>query len=87
MLRRGRLRTVATVVGAIVFFLLVLSQLRGGQLVDVIPAGTPSVVLVTVIDTSLSMKFNQMIMDNRREYAAMHGMSSPLRTPPVLSRH
>jgi len=57
----------------ILFVLLLLSQLLRRDVKEVIPEGTKPVVLVTVIDAKQTDKYNQMIMDNRREYAAMHG--------------
>jgi len=60
-------------VGAILFGILLLSRLFGGDVKEFIPEGTKPVVLVTVIDAKQTDKYNQMIMDNRREYAAMHG--------------
>jgi len=59
-------------VGAI---FLLFSRIVGGP--DRIPSGTPSVVLVTVVDTEAhySKEYLQDIKDNRIEYARKHGRS------------
>lgn len=72
--RRDRLAQVA----AAVFGLLVLARLLLGVFgreddEESIPPGTPLVVLVTVIDRSWGSNHIEMVMENRRAYAELHG--------------
>ncbi len=57
------------------FLLFILSQFfKEG---DSIPAGTPLVVLVTVLDVdNYSKEYINNIMSNRQEYAKKHGKYS-----------
>ena len=73
-LRRGRLQNIAiTAVGAFGLLWLVIHLFsRSGT--TRIPSGTPSAVLVTVLDPKDSETFNSAIRENRRDYASRHGM-------------
>lgn len=72
-LRRGRIQ--ALVAGALSFTLVlfILSRLLGGG--EHIPSGTPSVVIVTVLDPAhYTKEYLAGVKENRNEYAAKHGM-------------
>jgi len=43
---------------------------------EIIPLGTPEVVVVTTLDPSMSQSYKEAIMDNRRDYAARHGYAT-----------
>lgn len=81
-LRRVRLRTLAWVFGTLLFLIILLSQLNKGRKhrfqPEVIPPGTPPVVLVTTLDPSSSVEYRRMITENRKQYAALHGKEGPL---------
>lgn len=73
MLRRSRVQAMvicACAVGAVIF---ILSQVLGSS--EGIPAGTPLVVIVTVLDPdSYTTDYINNIKENRMEYAKKHGM-------------
>jgi len=75
MLRRSRVQAIilcACAVGAIIF---ILSQILGG--LEGIPAGTPPVVIVTVLDPdNYSKEYINNIKENRIEYAKKHGYTT-----------
>ena len=73
-LRRGRLQNIAlTGLGAIGLLWFVIHLISGSGTTRV-PSGTPSAVLVTVLDPKDSETFNSAIRENRRDYASRHGM-------------
>jgi len=52
--------------------LFILSKILGGG--DGVPSGTPSVVIVTVLDTQKNSKsYLAGVKENRIDYAAKHG--------------
>ena len=53
------------------FFLRIFSSSDGID--DRIPFGTPNVVIVTVLDNTMSKKYVDRIKENREDYAARHG--------------
>ncbi|KAG6300167.1 hypothetical protein E4U09_007307 [Claviceps aff. purpurea] len=75
MLRRSRLKNIA--IGALILFGF-LYFLFGGRRPDPyhehVPSGNPSVVLVTVVDSSeANAAYLMTIKENREKYAARHG--------------
>lgn len=74
--RRVRLRTVLWIIGVVFVLYMLFSWLRGGNpsaTAEIIPEGTPPVVLVTTFDTVFGSRYEKMIKDNREAYAARHG--------------
>lgn len=67
------------ILGLAVFTLIfLLSKVFGGgssDVKEVIPAGTPPVVIVTVLDHERPSDFEEAIKKNREEYAALHSMT------------
>lgn len=73
--RRNQLKTVALLVFAVLSVLFLLSRIFGSDTAtSAVPAGTPSVVIVTVLDRAgLSESYVQKIVTNREDYAKRHG--------------
>lgn len=76
--RRRQLKTVGIVLFVIFSALFLLSRYSytptRGVIKAVVPAGTPSVVLVTLFDNEvLSQTYAQNIKTNREDYASRHG--------------
>lgn len=76
--RRRQLKTVGIVLFVIFSALFLLSRYfhtpASGVIKAAIPAGTPSVVLVTLFDNEvLSQSYAQNIKTNREDYASRHG--------------
>ncbi|KAI9726829.1 MAG: hypothetical protein M1828_000685 [Chrysothrix sp. TS-e1954] len=89
--RRARTRTIAWALGVFVLLGVLFTVFRGGSEVkDVVPADTPSAVLVTVFDDGETDKYTQMIRENREQYARRQGYATffpnitdyPLDEPP-----
>lgn len=81
--RRGRQRGLV-IFGVGIFFLLLLVggiALGGnGTELDAEPAGTPAIVVVTMLEPgSLSKDYIESVQENRLRYAARHGMSECVR--------
>lgn len=74
-LRPGRLRPLVVGLLAFVFVLYLLFRPGGeGPYHERQPAGTPPVVVVTVLDTALySKSYLQTVRENREEYATRQG--------------
>lgn len=74
-IRRGRLRTIALAILALVFVCyLVFKPSNRSPYHERQPAGTPPVVLVTVLDTKqYSSAYTKTVRENREKYAAKHG--------------
>lgn len=66
-------------IASLIFFIVLLSQFRGGrsqaaqQVQQVIPPNTPPVIVVTTFYPSMTAEHRRMIIENRQEYAALHG--------------
>ncbi|UNI16093.1 putative alpha-1,6-mannosyltransferase mnn11 [Purpureocillium takamizusanense] len=75
LLRRSRLKTIG--LGLFVFlciFYLLFGRSKPSPYHERVPSGTPSVVLVTVIDpTNWNNAYLSTIKENREQYAARHG--------------
>ena len=56
----------------IVFFLFIRAT-GSSEASERIPPGTPEVVIVTLLDDSLSKSYIEKIKENRDDYAARHG--------------
>ena len=56
-----------------VFFIFLRLISRSGGVSDYIPPGSPEVVIVTVLDDTLSKEYVSKIKENREDYAARHG--------------
>ncbi|KAL3479870.1 galactosyl transferase GMA12/MNN10 family-domain-containing protein [Aspergillus californicus] len=76
--RRKQLKAIAILSIALVFIFFLLSQfLFTGTGTAAVPLGTPSVVIVTVLDRELySDNYLQKIIKNREDYAGRHGYSN-----------
>ncbi|KAI9666971.1 MAG: hypothetical protein M1831_001476 [Alyxoria varia] len=93
LIRRARLKQLGGIASAIISLLLLLSWLRGDKRAEIIPPGTPSVVLVTVFASNERGDYDHIIEDNRRDYAGRHGYAAffpnttdyDLSEPPVPS--
>ncbi|OAA69622.1 Galactosyl transferase [Cordyceps fumosorosea ARSEF 2679] len=74
-LRRGRLRTIVLgLLACILVLYLMFRPSKQSPYHERQPAGTPSVVLVTVLDTKLySAGYLKTVRENREEYASRHG--------------
>lgn len=77
-LRRGRLRTIALgLVACICVLYLVFRPGKQSPYHERQPAGTPSVVLVTVFDRDqYTTGYLKTIRENREQYASRHGKSA-----------
>ena len=74
-LRRRPLQVTAIVAVAFCTFYLFLSFLFGSSDGEVIPAGTPKIVIITIFDEkSMSKEYIEKIKVNREDYAQRHGM-------------
>ena len=73
--RRIQLKTVAIIAFAVLSVLFLLSHLFASSTTSsTIPAGTASVVIVTVLDRAqLDHDYLQKIVNNREDYAKRHG--------------
>jgi len=79
LLRRRQLKTIAVFGLALltIFYLLSFLSSSSDSLFDVIPDGTPNVVIITLLDReALSDSQIQMIIKNREYYATKHGYSN-----------
>ncbi|RMJ28130.1 Alpha-1,6-mannosyltransferase subunit [Aspergillus sp. HF37] len=76
--RRTQLKTAALLAFAALSVLFLLSQVFGSDTATtVVPAGTPSVVIVTVLDrAALSESYIHKIVTNREDYARRHGYAN-----------
>lgn len=76
--RRTQLKTAALLAFAALSVLFLLSQFFGSDAATTaVPAGTPGVVIVTVLDrAALSESYIHKIVTNREDYARRHGMPS-----------
>jgi len=73
LVQRNRWAQITTTVFGLAVLALLLYGIFGrGDTDETIPVGTPPVVLVTVIDHSWESNHIEMVMENRREYAALH---------------
>lgn len=74
-LRRGRLRTIGLgLLACILVLYLIFKPSKQSPYHERQPAGTPTVVLVTVLDTKqYSPAYLKTIRENREEYASRHG--------------
>lgn len=76
-LRRKPLQVTAIVAVAFCTFYLFLSYIFAGDATEVVPAGTPPVVIVTVLDeTTMSQDYISKIKGNRDDYARRHGYAN-----------
>ncbi|KAL1959543.1 hypothetical protein VTO42DRAFT_1988 [Malbranchea cinnamomea] len=80
-LRRQQLKLYATLAGAVLFLILLLSRIFSSSspkgLDDTFVPNGPKVVLVTVLDEQkFSDKYIQRIKQNREDYAARHGYAN-----------
>lgn len=73
--RRNQLKTAALLAFAVLSIFFLLSHIFGSdEVTAVIPAGTPSVVIVTVLDrAALSESYIEKVVTNREDYAKRHG--------------
>lgn len=73
--RRNRLKLYAAMAlsSVVIVYLLVRFYSFCANLA---PFGTPKVVIVTVLNSSLGKEYMEKIKDNRKDYAARHGMIS-----------
>jgi hypothetical protein len=76
LFRRDRLRFLAVILLGCIGIIYLLGHLFSSDSSEVIPAGTPLVVIVTVINKSWDPAFVEKIKKNRRDYAARHGKVS-----------
>lgn len=77
--RRKQLKAVALLAFAVLSVLFLLSHLfASGTSSASVPAGTASVVIVTVLDrAALSDSYIKKVVHNREDYAKRHGKPSP----------
>lgn len=73
--RRKRLKTGALISCGVLAVYWILTKLLFSSSALHIPSGTPEVVIVTVLDPSLSTEYVAKIKENREEYAARYGMN------------
>ncbi|KAL8783471.1 MAG: hypothetical protein Q9213_004608 [Squamulea squamosa] len=74
--QRRQLKIGAIILCSLLFFLLIIPRLSSGG-ADRIPAGTPEVVIVTLIDEeNMSKEYIAKIQENRKDYAARHGYTT-----------
>ena len=72
MLRRSRVQAIVLGLCALAMLLFTISHIFGSS--DGIPAGTPPVVIVTVLDAGhYSGVYVDSIKQNRNDYAKKHG--------------
>ena len=71
--RRKRLKLGAVLACAALTFLLLALRFFSGS-AEKIPAGTPEVVVVTVLDSDMGRQYVDRIKENRQYYANQHGM-------------
>ena len=80
--QRRQLKIGAIILCSLVFFILVFSRLSTNGPERIQP-GTPEVVIVTLIDEeNMSKDYIAKVQDNRKDYAARHGMF-PAPFPPI----
>lgn len=73
----SRNRTLTTYLLAGVTFLVLLIWLMSGRSTTThLPPGTPPVVIVTPLDPSMSKQHTDMVLENRKDYAARHGYAT-----------
>ena len=80
--RRKRLKTGAAIACGAVAFLYILLRLlssSSSSTIEIIPAGTPEVVIVTLLDPALGKEYIAKIKENRDDYASRHGMEEGIR--------
>ncbi len=79
--QRRQLKIGAIILCSLVFFILVFSRLSTNGPERIQP-GMPEVVIVTLIDEeNMSKDYIAKVQENRKDYAARHGISSPLPFP------
>jgi mannan polymerase II complex MNN11 subunit len=74
--RRKRLKQGAVIAcGAlsIIFLIYRLFSSKPPMVYDRIPTGAPEVVIVTVLDPSMSEEYVATVKENRQDYAKRHG--------------
>ena len=76
LFKRDRLRFLAVILLGCIGIIFLLGHLFSSKPSEVIPPGTPLVVIVTVINKSWDPAFVEKIKKNRRDYAARHGKVS-----------
>lgn len=76
LFRRDRLRFLAVILLGCIGTIYLLGHLFSSASSEVIPAGTPLVVIVTAINKSWDPAFVEKIKKNRRDYAAQHGYTT-----------
>lgn len=75
--RRRTWRTVLpTFLGGVGLIWLLLFVLGGSSGPAALPPGTPEVVIVTPIDSSMGPTYIESIQENRKDYAARHGYAT-----------
>ena len=72
-IRRQRAIGVVIFVASLIIFFLFLRTTSSSEPSERIPTGTPEVVIVTLLDDSLSKSYIEKIRNNRDDYAARHG--------------
>ncbi|MCJ1243932.1 hypothetical protein MMC30_001129 [Trapelia coarctata] len=70
--RRKRVKAVALIAFGTIAVYYLLTKLLWSS-VDVIPSGTPEVVIVTVLDPDIREEYVAKIKENREDYVARHG--------------
>lgn len=73
---RDRLRFLAVILFGCIGIIYLFGRLFSSESSEVIPAGTPLVVIVTAINKSWDPAFVEKIKKNRQDYAARHGYTT-----------
>ena len=75
--QRRKFRNLAIYMASGLTLILLLLWLFGdSSSTEIIPPGTPEVVIVTTFDPQMSEAFKEGVKDNRRHYAAKHGYAT-----------
>jgi len=73
--RRKQLKAIAIIaLGTIAVYYLLTKLLSSS--VEIIPSGTPEVVIVTVLDPDIREEYAAKIKENREDYVSRYGINS-----------
>lgn len=76
-IRRKQLQVLGLIACSIITLIYLATRLFSSS-AEKIPAGTPEVVIVTLLDdATMSDEYRERIMENRRYYASKQGMDPP----------
>ena len=74
-IRRKQLQVLGVIACAALVLIYLATRLFSSSATERVPAGTPEVVVITLLDdATMSDEYRERIMENRRYYASKHGM-------------